>query len=400
MEPITVAFTICAGAITAPLLTLLIQACAALFLRERESQSPVEGTRPRTAIVIPAHNEESSIVQTIHSVKAQMLHTDRLVVVADNCSDRTETLANQAGAEVAIRRDEGRRGKGYALDAGLRHLAQTQVPDIVAIIDADCVLGSPDSLGNLARFCASRNAPIQARCLVMRSSPDDRTARIAEFAWQVKAILRPTGYMRLGLPCPLMGTGMAFPWALISRYNLAIGHITEDAVLGLEMILDGHPPWFCSTASVISTFPASEEGRERQRKRWIHGYLSVAQVYLPRLLRRSLRHRELSSVAMAADLAVPPLGLLAVLWVLAISMSCLWYLVSGSYVPLLLSMFNGMLLAVFAMLAWLSCGRNLIGVRELAIIPRYIGAVVRIFWHYAVGDRSGWTRADRSKRLA
>jgi hypothetical protein len=44
--------------------------------------------------------------------------------------------------------------------------------------------------------------------------------RIAQFAWVVKNQVRPAGLQRLGLTCPLMGTGMALPWSCISTANL------------------------------------------------------------------------------------------------------------------------------------------------------------------------------------
>ena len=47
---------------------------------------------------------------------------DRLLVIADNCEDDTAIVAATAGAEVIERHDLARRGKGYALESGLRHL--------------------------------------------------------------------------------------------------------------------------------------------------------------------------------------------------------------------------------------------------------------------------------------
>src|SRR3954447_8749158 len=203
MDFTTVMITVVTGAMTIPLLTLSVQAFAALLPPKRKTQPLAEAIRPRVAIVIPAHNEASGILRTIENTKRQMLDYDKLLVIADNCSDETEMLARQAGAEVLVRRDHGRRGKGYALDAGLRHLSRSQAPDIVVVIDADCLFGGPESLDTLARTCAIRNAPIQALDLITRAVASDGASGIAEFAWRINALLRPTGYERLGLPCHL-----------------------------------------------------------------------------------------------------------------------------------------------------------------------------------------------------
>ena len=55
-------------------------------------------TRPRLAVLIPAHNESSSLLPTLASVRAQLMPGDRLLVVADNCDDDTAHVAETAGA--------------------------------------------------------------------------------------------------------------------------------------------------------------------------------------------------------------------------------------------------------------------------------------------------------------
>jgi glycosyltransferase involved in cell wall biosynthesis len=51
--------------------------------------------------LLPAHNEAEHIVGAIAGLRAQTRLVDRIIVVADNCTDATESLARDAGAEVA-----------------------------------------------------------------------------------------------------------------------------------------------------------------------------------------------------------------------------------------------------------------------------------------------------------
>ncbi|MCH9815986.1 MAG: glycosyltransferase [Actinomycetia bacterium] len=51
-------------------------------------------------VLIPAHNEEATIEPAIGSLWSQERRPDQIVVVADNCSDRTVELALGAGALV------------------------------------------------------------------------------------------------------------------------------------------------------------------------------------------------------------------------------------------------------------------------------------------------------------
>jgi cellulose synthase/poly-beta-1,6-N-acetylglucosamine synthase-like glycosyltransferase len=162
--------------------------------------------------------------------RAQLGPEDRVLVVADNCSDATAEIAAANGAEVVVRNDAERRGKGYALDFGVRHLERSP-PEVVVVVDADCEL-HPGSVDRLARSCAETKRPAQALDLMRAPAGAGLKVRIAEFAWVVKNQVRPLGCRRLGLPCQLMGTGMAFPWDVLREAPLASGHIVEDLRLG------------------------------------------------------------------------------------------------------------------------------------------------------------------------
>jgi glycosyltransferase involved in cell wall biosynthesis len=56
-------------------------------------------------VIVPAHNESAGILPTIEDIKRQLSPGDRLLVVADNCSDDTAAVAAAAGAEVIARDD-------------------------------------------------------------------------------------------------------------------------------------------------------------------------------------------------------------------------------------------------------------------------------------------------------
>jgi len=79
---------------------------------------------PRTVVLIPAHNEEIVIEQSLRVLIPTLPAGDRVVVIADNCDDQTAEIARAAGVEVAARRDLTRRGKGYALDFAVQYLRQ------------------------------------------------------------------------------------------------------------------------------------------------------------------------------------------------------------------------------------------------------------------------------------
>jgi cellulose synthase/poly-beta-1,6-N-acetylglucosamine synthase-like glycosyltransferase len=373
-----------------------LQAGAAIFLRDRPF--PTSSHRPSIAVLVAAHNEEQNIEATLSRIKEDLSPSDRLVVVADNCVDQTALLAIRAGADVVLRNDLSRRGKGFALAAGLHHLAAL-APDVVVFVDADCQF-SRHGLGLLARACAAANAPVQ--CLyLMVANPDSPppSSRLPEFAWRIKNDLRPNGCARLGLPCHLLGTGMAMPWRLIEPQLFATGHLTEDMLLGIELAIRGSPPRFFREARVTSYFPDTQHGQDQQKQRWVHGHLGLINSHLPRLIYHGLRRRDLGLLGLAADLAVPPLGVLAAANMM-LMLLCLTHLaVTGAAVPLALAMLASAIFAFSLITGWYFCGRDLIGLGDIKHLARHVIMVTRAALNLARGDRTQWIRADRSRTI-
>jgi glycosyltransferase involved in cell wall biosynthesis len=52
------------------------------------------------SFIIPAHNEEATIAQTIRSLRGQTLPVASITVVCDNCTDDTAAVAAAGGAQV------------------------------------------------------------------------------------------------------------------------------------------------------------------------------------------------------------------------------------------------------------------------------------------------------------
>lgn len=97
-----------------------------------------DAMRPRVAVLIPAHNEEAQIAETIASVRRQTLEVDRVVVIADNCTDTTTEVASAAGAEVYETVANSSRKAG-ALNQGMT-IVRSREFDYLMQMDADTVL--------------------------------------------------------------------------------------------------------------------------------------------------------------------------------------------------------------------------------------------------------------------
>jgi cellulose synthase/poly-beta-1,6-N-acetylglucosamine synthase-like glycosyltransferase len=364
-----------------------------LALRSKATAATVIGARPGVAILIPAHNEEAGIGKTLERLMAQLVEGDRLLVLADNCTDNTAAIARSYGAEVCERTDPQRRGKGYALDHGVRFLAGNP-REVVIIIDADCSTGA-GAIDVLSRAASDSNRPVQALYLMASQSPERLTTRIAEFAWLVKNHVRPLGYYHAGLPCQLMGTGMAFPWALISTASIANGHLVEDMKLGLDLAETGHPPLFCPAAVVSSYFPKSTAGMKAQRSRWEHGHVSMILSALPRILLRALSRRNWPLLALAADLMVPPLALLALLVGATFLLAAGAYAGTGMRPPLAAGAVLIAALFSAVLLSWWKFGRTAVNFVDLCFALGYAAWKLPLYVRFFIKRQVEWIRSER-----
>jgi cellulose synthase/poly-beta-1,6-N-acetylglucosamine synthase-like glycosyltransferase len=383
------ALTVVAVMLALPAAVLLAQVLLACL---PQRPPPASSRRPRIAVLIPAHNESAGVVPTIRQVQAQLVAGDRLLVVADNCSDDTAAYAAAAGAEVSVRHDPQRRGKGFALDHGVRHLT-VSAPEVVVVVDADCEVG-PGCLARIAGLAADHGRVVQGRYL-MRAAHGGLKQRIAAFAMRVKNHVRPRGLQRLGLGCGLMGSGMALPWSVAATAPLASGHLAEDLQLGIALTEAGRPPLFCEDACVASVFAASADGERSQRTRWEHGHLGVLLKDGPRLLWRSLRLRRWAGVAMAADLMVPPLALLLVLQMAVLGVGVVAWAAVGWWAPALAGGVGLLALGVAVLTARQRFATDLIGLADLLRAPCYALAKLPMYLRFVWARQVDWVRTKR-----
>jgi cellulose synthase/poly-beta-1,6-N-acetylglucosamine synthase-like glycosyltransferase len=372
---------------------LFVEITASVLLPPRKEELLIDANAEPVAVVIPAHNEGGQIIPTIEDIKLQLRKGDRLVVIADNCTDDTAARAAAAGAETIERHDLTKLGKSYALDFALRHLSSNP-PGFVSFIDADCRVAA-GSIDQLRTACATTHRPVQALDLMTAPGGSPINLRVAEFAWRVKNWARPLGLQKLNLPCQLMGTGMMFPWDVIRSVNLASGSIVEDLKLGLDLAQIGQAPLFCPTALVLSHFPTSADGATDQRKRWETGHLHMIVSEVPRSLFKAIMQRKLPLFALALDLAIPPLSALVMLLAISLCLSTLLLALGLSPVPLVISVL-ALCALVFAMfLSWIKYGRELLPARSFFAIASYVLAKLHIYRHSLFRSDARWTRADR-----
>ncbi len=363
---------------------------AASFLPTRKAASG-----PRNCamtIIVPAHNESEHIRPTLRNLREQMKERDRLIVVADNCTDDTADVAASEGAETLERTDPDRRGKGYALQYAIEHL-RSSPPECVAFFDADCRIapGSLDALG-----AAAMGAARPAQALYLMLPPENAPARlgVAAFAWTMINQVRMKGLYALANVTRFTGAGLAAPWAAIAGIEFAAGDITEDHVITFKLAARRTPPLFVPEAEVASFFPETGAASVTQRARWEHGSIGVLLNRAAPALAAGLASGDFKRVALALDALVPPLLMLAGLLAAAAVLCGAGAFAVGAG-PLLTVMSGAALFAAALAAGWLRYGRRVLPPSSFGGLVPFLLEKLRIYGREGRGSSRTWTRTGR-----
>ncbi|MBD2075032.1 glycosyltransferase family 2 protein [Phormidium sp. FACHB-592] len=376
-----------------PIVVLFVECLAAAVTGRQKTTTELLPERPRVAVLVPAHNEAMGISATLKELLPQLTSHDRLLVVADNCCDETAAVARAFDVAVLERHDLEKRGKGYALDFGLKFLA-SDPPDVVVVVDADCFVAE-GAIAKISHLAATKQRPVQARYLLTPPANASPGAAVSLLAFTVKNLVRPLGLAQLGLPCLLTGTGMAFPWSVIRNASLASSNIVEDMQLSVDLLIAGSPAIFCADAEVTGLLPQQQHAAKSQRTRWEHGHLQTLRTQVPRLLKEWVNQKRFDVLAIALDLCVPPLSLLVMLWLLLTVAAIVTGLTLKLYAPLLAVALEGLLILVSVIAAWAKFARDTLPLSALLSVPGYILWKIPLYLTFLVKPQTKWVRTER-----
>jgi cellulose synthase/poly-beta-1,6-N-acetylglucosamine synthase-like glycosyltransferase len=91
---------------------------AVASLSYRQPDPPALIPPRRFLAVIPAHNEEDVLSQTLSAIHRAQRARDQVLVIADRCTDQTVAIAKAFGAHVVERPPDARPGRDAARKEG------------------------------------------------------------------------------------------------------------------------------------------------------------------------------------------------------------------------------------------------------------------------------------------
>lgn len=263
----------------------------------------------RYLLFIPAHNEELVIARVLRSLKNIEYDREKfdVCVIADNCTDKTASLAQKYGATVLERHNEKQRGKGFAIKWALGRVDLARY-DAVVIADSDNIFdrnflkGFDEILSRGIRAVQCNN------CL----ANFDETAftKVIHLSRTINNRLYHHAKHKLGLSSYLMGNGMCFTTDLLREHPWVTGTMAEDCEYYAILSLADETIGFAAQSSLYHQESRSLRDASAQRLRWSSGRFQVARKFGFGLLAKGIGQRKLKIADASAPLLLPNLSLM------------------------------------------------------------------------------------------
>jgi cellulose synthase/poly-beta-1,6-N-acetylglucosamine synthase-like glycosyltransferase len=245
-------------------------------LREKRLIDGMTFDFPTCSILIPAHNEELVISQTLEAMLKLEYPAERLkiIVINDGSKDRTREIIDQCARRdnrvqlFDVPKGEGGRGKSRALNLALRRVRS----DVVAIYDADNtpepsalrylvaqLLLHPELGAVLGKFrTVNKNATLLTRFINVETLGFQSMLQAGR--WQMHNI------------ATLPGTNFVMWTKLIRELDgWDEQALTEDSELSIRMYRHGYKIKFLPYSITYEQEPQEWKVWVRQRMRWVRG---------------------------------------------------------------------------------------------------------------------------------
>ena len=374
----------------------------ALALLARPSKGVASGPpRWKFDLIVPAHNEELGIAQTIHSL-SQLDYPPplrRIWVVADNCTDGTAQKAEEAGARVLVRVDPQRRGKGYALELAFEKSLEGGFADAVVVVDADTSV-SGNLLKALGQALDNGAQAVQVSYGVRNPTASWRT-RLMTLALALFNDLRSLGRERLGLSVGLKGNGMCFTHSVLKQVPHQAYSVVEDLEYGIRLGRAGYRVFYVHEAQVKGEMVATEKASRSQRRRWEGGRWVMAKQHALGLVRDGLSRRSAVLFDLGLDLLIPPLSYLVLAAGSLSGLAAGLALHRGSLfsLPFALMLSADAALLLYVLKGWALSKVGARGLVDLLWAPIYVGWKLMLLLGRPARSRQEWVRTATQRRV-
>lgn len=255
----------------------------------RRRDQPVDAKHQKILCLTAAHNEESVIAQHIQSLQKCDYPSDLydIVILADNCTDSTASIAREMGVMVWERYNRTLRGKGHALRWAIHTKADLQMYDGVCIFDADNLV-DPNFMQVMSDNLHRGHVAIQGYLDTKNPWDSWVTVSYASAYWFMNRLWQRARVV-LGLSGALGGTGFCLSTSLLQEIPWEATSLTEDLEYTARLVVRGLKVHWTNETRVYDEKPVDYNATVLQRRRWMQGHWLTSLRYSRRLLSQTMR---------------------------------------------------------------------------------------------------------------
>ena len=260
------------GILVFPSLSDVIVLISCVFTKHADEPECLPACAPRLLVFVPAHNEERLVGRAVMSILEAEYPSEcrKTVVIADNCTDRTEEVVRDCGVQCLVRVAPDEPGKPQALAWAIElALAWNSFDwDACIVVDADSIVdrGFLEAIGSTPNL---RSVICQARNGVENEFETWLTV-LGGLLVRARYDVLFRCKSRRGLNCPTAGNG-----TVVGRDVLSSGWQAFSLAEGWELYasatLDGRHSIYIERARIASQEARSISQSASQRRRWTAG---------------------------------------------------------------------------------------------------------------------------------
>lgn len=364
---------------------------------------------PSITVIIPAHNEQDVISDSLECISKLDYPRDKfsVLVINDRSTDNTPYIANDFSERFDfIRVLHRRNGDTPGKPAALKHGLESVESDVIILFDADYMPSKDLALKLVAPFCDNTVGAVMGRVVPYNAN--------ATLLTKLLDLERRAGYA--------VDLKMRDKWGLLPQFGGTCGAIrmqalqdvggwsedslAEDTDLTYRLFLNGFKVSYLNDAACYEEVPETWQIRYKQVWRWAYGHNQCLLKYLVPTL--AVKHK---SIVQRCDAAVILLFYIyPVLMLSSIVASLILPFISGfaqgvPYMLLYAALFMGMgNLSIFSQIAVAAKGDGQPHVLRYAPIILFSSVITmlaathatgRLIWDRLSGHNVQWVKTKR-----
>ncbi len=311
---------------------LVVSICSFVTLKEKPF---IVNKNHKFLAIIPAHNEEAVVGNLIESLQKQNYPKNKydIIVIADNCTDKTKEVAESYGVKIFERHEEdpAKKTKGDAL----RLLLNTLLSDPKMNYDAFCVFDAdnivdPNFITAMNKHLCQGEEVVQGYRDIKNPTDSWIASGYAIFYWTMNRFYHLARY-NAGLSPLINGTGFMVKFDAIRPTGWNTNTLTEDIEFSLKRIIQGKKLGWATDAIVYDEQPVKFKPSWSQRSRWTIGHIQCLFEYTKPLAKAASSNKTL----MNFDGLLYMLGSIPmfVITILLLVLNAISYLFNGMTTP-------------------------------------------------------------------